>query len=43
MLVRQSDKIYPVFGSLIVAFRDWIRNRGLERQLRQHLDEFAIY
>ena len=43
MLIRQSDKIYPVFGSLIVAVRDWIRHHGLERQLRLRLDGFAGY
>ena len=43
MLIRHSDKIYPVFGSLIVAVRDWIRHHGLERQLRLRLDGFVGY
>jgi hypothetical protein len=43
MLIRQSDKVYPVFGSLIVAVRDWIRHHGLERQLRLRLDGFVGY
>jgi hypothetical protein len=34
MLTPSSIRAYPAFDSLITAFRDWTRNRRLDRQSR---------
>ena len=43
MLAPSSVKIHPLFDSLIVAYCDWARNRRLDRQSRQRLDECDRY
>jgi hypothetical protein len=38
MLASNPVKSYPVFNSVIAAFRDWVRKRKLIRQCRQRFD-----
>jgi hypothetical protein len=38
MLVSTPAKSYPAFGSLIAAFREWVRQRRLLSQCRRRLE-----